>query len=155
MPPTTVDEDRPQPFKAERGASQGAVRNPTTWLAFFDILLVALSFSDVKEDNLILPGLPEKLTYTHNPAYVDDSITQSVTIESLQRIADILSAFCIIFEVDIAIQKLRSYVAGWSSTSQSNTTSPQEIRDSTGGAAPNINKTGRHSAEMPGNTQYV
>ena len=32
--PATVDEDLPQPFKAERGASQGAVLSPITWLAF-------------------------------------------------------------------------------------------------------------------------
>ena len=43
MPPTTVE-----PFKAERGARQGAVLSPTTWLAFFDILLVALSSPEVK-----------------------------------------------------------------------------------------------------------
>ena len=30
MLPTTVDEDLPQPFKAERGASQAVVLSPTT-----------------------------------------------------------------------------------------------------------------------------
>ena len=43
MPPTTVDNDLPQPFKAETGVSQRAALSPTTWLAFFNILLVALS----------------------------------------------------------------------------------------------------------------
>ena len=37
-----IDENLPQPFKAVSGASQGAVLSPTPWLAFFDILLVAL-----------------------------------------------------------------------------------------------------------------
>ena len=115
MPPNTVDEDLPQPFKAERGASQGAILSPATWLAFFDILLVALS-SPGKKDN-ILPGLPGKLIYTHNPAYVEDIITPSATLESLQMNADIISAFCIIFGVDITIQRLRSYLANWSSVS--------------------------------------
>ena len=49
MQPTTVDEDLPQPLKAERGASQGAVLSPTKWLAFFDILPVALSSPEVKK----------------------------------------------------------------------------------------------------------
>ena len=115
MPPTTVDEDLPQPFKADRGACQGAVLSPTTWLAFFDILLVALSSPEVRKDNILLPGLSGTLIYTHNPAYMDDLITPSATLESLQRKADIISAFCITFGVDIAIQKLRSYVASWSS----------------------------------------
>ena len=43
MPPTIIDEELPQQFEVERGASQGEVLSPTTWIAFFDILLVALS----------------------------------------------------------------------------------------------------------------
>ena len=99
-----------QPFKAERGARQGAVLSPTTWL-FFDILLVALSSPEVQKDNILLPGLPGKLIYTHNPAYMDDLITPSAALESLQRKSGIISALCIMFGVDVAIQKLRSYVA--------------------------------------------
>ena len=64
-------------------ASQGAVLSPTAWLAFFDILLVALPTPEVKKDNIILPGLPGKLIYTHNPANMDDLITPSETLESL------------------------------------------------------------------------
>ena len=48
---------------------------------------------------------------------MDDLITPSATLESLQRKADIIAEFCVIFGVDIAIQKHRSYVANWSSTS--------------------------------------
>ena len=62
MPSTFVDEKLTQPSKAERGARQGAVLSPTTWIAFFDILLVALS--SVKEQNILLPGLLGKL-FTH------------------------------------------------------------------------------------------
>ena len=46
---------------------------------------------------------------------MDDLIIPSASLESLQRKADIISAFCIIFGIDIAIQKLRSYMASWSS----------------------------------------
>ena len=87
---------------------------PTVWLAYFDTLLEALSH--VKEDNILLPGLQGKLTFAHDPAYMNDLITLSATLELLQNKADIISAFCIIFGVDIAIKKLRSYVANWSAT---------------------------------------
>ena len=46
---------------------------------------------------------------------MDDLIIPSATLESLQRKADIISVFCIIFGVDIAKQKLRSYMVNWSS----------------------------------------
>ena len=39
----------------------------------------------------------------------------SATLVARQRKAEITSAFCIIFCVDIAIHKLRSYIANWSS----------------------------------------
>ena len=45
---------------------------------------------------------------------MDDLITPSATLESLQSKADNISAFCIIFGEQIAIQKLRSNVANWS-----------------------------------------
>ena len=54
-------------------------------------------------------GFPGKLIYTHDPAYMDDLITPSATLISLQRKADIVTAFYIILGVDIAIQKLNSY----------------------------------------------
>ena len=74
--------------------------------AFFDILLVALSSPDVRKVDMLLQGMPGKLIYTHNPAYMDDLITPCATLESLQRKADVISAFCIIFGVNIAILKL-------------------------------------------------
>ena len=114
MPPEIIDKSLPQPFTAVRGASQGAVLSSITWLAFFDILLVALSH--VKEANILLPGLPGKLIFAHDPAYIDDLITPSATLELLQKKKELISAFCIIFGVDIAIKKLRSYVDNWSAT---------------------------------------
>ena len=60
---------------------------------------------------MLLQGLPGKLIYIHNPAYMVDLITLCATLKSLQRKADLIPAFCIIFGVDIAIMKLRSNVA--------------------------------------------
>ena len=64
MPPTTIDKNLPQPFKAERGASQGAVLSPTTWLAFFDITLVALSSPVAKKTTYYYQDSLENL-HTH------------------------------------------------------------------------------------------
>ena len=47
---------------------------------------------------------------------MDDIIPPSTTLESLQRKTNVISAFYIIFGVDVTIHKLRSYVANWSST---------------------------------------
>ena len=50
---------------------------------------------------------------THDHAYINDLITPSPTLESLQGRTNIISAFCIIFGVDMV---LKSYVTKWSST---------------------------------------
>ena len=46
---------------------------------------------------------------------MDDLTTPSATLEALQKKADTISAFCIIFGVDIAIHKQGSDIAEWSS----------------------------------------
>ena len=69
MPPSTIDDELPKPFKAERGASQGAVLSPTTWIEFFDTIHT-------------LPGSHRKI----DPAYMDDQITPSATLEAMQKI---------------------------------------------------------------------
>ena len=47
---------------------------------------------------------------------MNDLITPSLRIELLKKKADIISAFYIIIGVDIAIKKLRPYVANWFAT---------------------------------------
>ena len=70
---------------------------------------------DSKKQNILLPGLPGRLVCTHDPAHMNDLITPSATLEALQKKADIISALCIIFIVDITKHKPRSYIANWSS----------------------------------------
>ena len=89
---------------------------------------------------------------------MDDLSTPSATLESLKRKADIISEFCVILGVDIAIQKLRSYMANcvtvfilinptiliqWGSGG------------CTGSKASNNNKTGCSCAEMTGYTYHT
>ena len=57
---------------------------------------------------------------THDPAYMDDLITPSVTREVLQKKADIISAYCTIFGVDITIHNLRSCIANMPSVNTPN-----------------------------------
>ena len=71
--------------------------SPTTWLAFFDIILVVLSCFNIMNDNLLLSGLQENLAYALDPAYMDHVITPSASLESLQKKEDIM------FGIDIAV----------------------------------------------------
>ena len=48
-------------------------------------------------------------------AYADDSLTPCSDIETLQRKADIVSTFAMIFGFDISIKKLRSLIMEWGS----------------------------------------
>ena len=77
------------------------------WLPFFDILLMASSHVKLKEKNIQLPVLPRKLIFAHAPAYMDHQITLSATLESLQKKGNIISAYCIMFRVDIPIHNLK------------------------------------------------
>ena len=68
-----------------------------------------MTLSNVKEQKMLLQGLPGKLVYTHDPAYMDDLITPSGTQEALQKKEDIISF--LIFGVYTEILKMRSYIA--------------------------------------------
>ena len=39
----------------------------------------------MKEQNILLPGQPGKFVYTNDPAYMDDLINPSVTLDALQK----------------------------------------------------------------------
>ena len=97
-------------FLAQLGAGQGTVDAPLNWKAVFDILLDALAtvpshyrFHDI--DCLQHP--------TVDTAAADDLLSACGTLHALQRKADIVSAFCIIFGLDIATTKLRTFHLQW------------------------------------------
>ena len=98
-------------FEAIVGTGQGDIPSPCNWNAFFDILLVALatsthqSFSTRGPDHLLRP--------TQDTAYADDLLSVSATGPGLQRKADIVSAFCIVFGMEIATPKLRAVQIHW------------------------------------------
>jgi hypothetical protein len=92
-------------FSPVRGLPQGDVGSGDGWCGFFDILLRAL------ESCGATPMQTRKRNYEmkdiFDTAYVDDLIASSATIEDLQLKADVISAFAIIFQLEIAIKKLR------------------------------------------------
>ena len=92
-------------FIAGVGSGQGDIPSPFNWKAFFDILLVALA-----EDS-DTPFLVRSENHTLGPAdetgYADDLLSSSGKLEGLQTKADMVSAFSIIFGLEIAVHKLR------------------------------------------------
>jgi len=99
-------------FEAARGIGQGTPASPFVWDAFFDILLVALRIGCHLPEFLIL-GRDERLLAGRNMAYSDDAFTPAHSLPILQRKADIVSAFSIIFGLDVSVSKLRTTIAEW------------------------------------------
>jgi len=97
-------------FKAEVGTGQGDVGSPLNWIAFFDILLCALD-SD-KRDRPLLRA-KGKLHFSRDTGYADDLVSVMTTLAGLQRTADTVSAFAIMFGLDIAVTKLRACKVEW------------------------------------------
>ena len=94
-------------FSGERGAGQGDVGSPLNWVAAYDILLCALS--TVTTDNFYVKRSNNTLVPAIDIAYADDLISAMSTAAGLQLKADIVSAFSIIFGLDIATVKLRTF----------------------------------------------
>ena len=104
-------------FQRERGTPQGDVTSPHNWTSFFDIALRALELDATD------PASPAHIHATHPPirlagtrvselAYADDLVSMAHTREGLQRKADIISAFTILFDMEISVGKLRLAVFG-------------------------------------------
>ena len=82
-------------FIAIRGVGQGDTPSSFIWDAFFDILLVALKLgSDTK---FWVRAKGDKLVSLKDLAYADDSLAPCSDLVLLQRKANIVSAFCMIF----------------------------------------------------------
>jgi hypothetical protein len=97
-------------FMAEVGTGQGDVGSPLNWIAFFDILLCAL---DTDMDDRPLVRAKGMVIPTRDTGYADDLVSVTTTLSGLQRKADTVSAFAIIFGLDIAIAKLRACKVEW------------------------------------------
>ena len=97
-------------FLAQLGAGQGTVDAPLNWNAVFDILLDALATVPTDYRFHDIDCLQH---YTVDTAAADDLLSACGTLQALQHKADIVSAFCIIFGLDIATTKLRTFHLQW------------------------------------------
>ena len=100
----------PLAFQAMLGAGQGTVDAPTNWNAVFDILLDAL---DTIPTHFTFQNAHGFACSVDDMAAADDLLSTCGTLESLRLKAEVVSAFCIIFGLDIATSKLRTYHVRW------------------------------------------
>ena len=98
-------------FQAQVGTGQGDVSSPFNWNSFFDILLRALD--TVKTTPLYVRSEEHILQPTEDSGFADDLISVSARRDGLQEKADVVSAFSIVFGLDIAVNKLRAVQVHW------------------------------------------
>ena len=100
-----------QAFTKETGTPQGDTPSALIWNAFEDILLVATS--KCRAGRTSFPTHDGLAVEQESSAFVDDLTSFMGTYEGIQTEADIISAFCIIFGIEISITKLRAARLQW------------------------------------------
>ena len=103
-------------FIAARGSGQDDIPSHFIWDEFFDILLVELKLG--ADGKFWLRARGDTLVNLKSQAYVDDSLTPFSDLTLLQRKADIVSAFAMIFGFEISVTRLRSLLMEWVMKSQ-------------------------------------
>ena len=98
-------------FHPEQGTPQGGNEASLGYIGFSDILLRALTLTDTS-DYLTL-DIYDHLHHTQPNAYVDDLNSVSATLTGLQKKADIVSAFCSIFCIELNASKFRAFHINW------------------------------------------
>jgi hypothetical protein len=98
-------------FQAERGTGQGDVVSALIWTSIYDILLTALG--KVTDDSFHTRESHGRLSPTPDIAYADDLVSIMATTNGLQAKADIVSGFCIIAGLKLAIGKFRAFGINW------------------------------------------
>ena len=98
-------------FHPKQGTPQGGNETSLGYIGFSDILLRALTLTDTS-DYLTL-DIYDCLHHTQPNAYVDDLNSVSATLTGLQTKADIVSAFCSIFCIELNSNKFRAFHINW------------------------------------------
>ena len=94
-------------FTPQRGLTQGDVKSPLGWLAYFDILISALNKCRRTEYPKVAVEKP-LLTSVLPSVYMDDLTTATCRREHTQEIADLVSAMNALFGTSAAIEKFRA-----------------------------------------------
>eukprot|EP01042_Synura_sphagnicola_P000794 gene794-biopygen843 len=99
-------------FNSERGTGQGDIHSPFAWLAVFDVLLTVLDRQQHSLDHFHLYR-PDGCPYLARPiCYAADLQSFASTLLGLQRTADLVSVFAMVFKLTIATSKLRAFHYG-------------------------------------------
>ena len=105
---TNLSKEHYSPFHMIRGVGQGDDKSCLTWDCFMDILIVALDKSDV--DKFYVRQTDGSLAAANEKVYADDLIAISPNEKALQKKEDIVSALCLMFDININIKKLRLFL---------------------------------------------
>jgi len=96
-------------FNPERGTGPGDIHNPFTWLGVFDVLLCMLERTPSTAHHFRLRR-PDGSQYdARDIRYADDLQSFGATLEGLQRTADLVSTYALVFNLTIATHKLRAF----------------------------------------------
>ena len=108
---STHDTRKAPCFQAVTGTGQGDIPSPINWNCFFDILLWVLA--SIAHSPFYFRGQDSKLVRAQDTGYADDLLSVSARLSGLQAKADVVSAFCIVFGLDIAVAKVRTLYLQW------------------------------------------
>ena len=95
----------PRTFVRERGTPQGDVSSPHAWTAFFEIALRALTMTD-PSSHFQMATARDAATIVSDLGYADDLVSLSSSL------ADLMSAFALLFDLTISAPKLRAECLG-------------------------------------------
>ena len=105
-------------FHPERGTAQGGVDSSLVYAAFLDILLCAIEIVSDPDDTFYISDIDGNLQPAGPIAYVDDLVCATATAKGLQSVANIVSAFCILFQMELNSSKFRAFAINWGSDHQ-------------------------------------
>jgi len=96
-------------FNPERGTGQGDIHSPFTWLAVFDVLLTVLDHQPLSPHQFMLRR-PDASLYPARPiCYADDLQSFASSLLGLQDTAILVSVCAMVFNLSIAVHKLRAF----------------------------------------------
>jgi hypothetical protein len=106
-------------FYTEKGVGQGDIPSPLLWIAAFDIPLVALSSipSDFRVQDLACQA-----GSCNDIAYADDLVSVVASPGLLQKKADVMSAWSLLSNVRLNVNKLRTFGILWGVDKQATST---------------------------------
>ena len=81
------------------------------WKAVMDNLLTAIEMAD--EDPVLILGPDHELRALKPGCFADDLLAAATGSSGLQKLADVVSAFCVVFGFDIKVAKLRAFLLQW------------------------------------------